>query len=1331
MPATGSAVLSFSQSRIWLLEHLNGTRPGHAFPVDLEITGSLDADVLSRAISQLVLRHEALRTVFPLVDGVPVRKIMEQPCSDLEIVHLEELQEDKKTRETAACSKANSEFRFDPEKGPLCRFELLVLGMDQYHLLMNFHELIADPASVKIFLEELASLYRSMTEGKVPDLPVLPYTYSYFTDHQRRWLGSGEGRMQMEYWKKELSGIPAPLQLPAGDRRADKASYGSAELSFEIEGLLLGRIHKLGDRLGTGVPEILLTALGVLMHRYSSQDDLVIGMRIPNREKPELQSMVGNLENILPIRFMARPEMTFTEAVQQAVSKISAATECRDVPFESIVEELKIRRTPDKSPVFQVLFGYRNYSGEGIRIPGLAIEIREKRSGGTPYDLSLEVKDRNDRLSCSLFCRDGLFAEEDLVRMIRHWKNLLDAFSAHEHADIEAVALLSEDEEMKILSEWNRTEAPYPADRCIHDLFEDQVRQYPGSVAAVYEKDSLTYAGLNDRANRLAAYLLERGAGEDRIVAVYLERSLDLLTGLLAVSKTGATYLPLNPLNPKVRIGVILEDAKPSVILTQASLKMLLPETRAQVILVDDPEIYSIGKGQNLSLGNPQKPAYILYTSGSTGKPKGVPVLQHSVVNLVSSIGKLLAVKPDDTLLAVTTIAFDIAELEMFLPLFNGARVVIGSQETAMDMELLMRKLDECHATIFQATPVTFKMLIRSSWKGKPDLKVVSGGEAFSKELARELLSRCKEVWNGYGPTETTIYSVIAKIDKESAAGEGYAPIGRPVDNTKVYVLNRKRVPVPAGHAGELYIGGAGVSPGYLNLPETTAERFLPDPFRKDPGAKMYKTGDLVSFYPDGSLVFLERADAQVKIRGFRIEPGEIESVLSGYDGIKENVVIAVEDPAGEKSLAAYYISQDRKKIHTQELRRYLKQRLPDYMVPAYFIPMNSFPLTASLKVDRKALPDPGSGEAAELNDYTAPSTPTEKELAKIWMSLLRINRIGVHEDFFEAGGYSIIAVTMMTRIEKTFGVRLPLAMLFEQSTIHQIAKLIDNGAESLKWRPLVPIRPSGSRKPLFLVHGMGLNVLLYTTLAKYLDPEVPVYGLQAKGMNGKEKPLETIEEIAAYYISEIMTVDKEGPYAMAGFSLGGRIAYEMAIQLKAMGREVRFLGMFDTDVDEPVAHLPFFRRKLKRARSLTYYIAWNTAHLFRSSEESQLAVIRRRMTGLKKRIAGLDFKIDQETIVSSGAMKELPKYLKKVHRANRRADRKYIVKPYNGKVHVFKAMKQTFYIRDLVNYGWDKYALEGVEVHEVPGEHSTTFAPPNDRVFAGVLQGILDRYEG
>jgi amino acid adenylation domain-containing protein len=1319
--------LSSSQRRIWFLETLDETIRAYNIPLDFKFTGDLNINILDIAINTLISRHEAFRTVFPDIQGEPVQKVLPELKCNLEIINLQHESKEKMAGIISHHSLENARYKFHLASGPLFRFQILVLGESEFIFLINFHHIIFDAVSIKIFIDELKKVYSGLVENSSPDLAILPVTYSDYSYWQNEWLKGDECKRQLEFLKTELAGVNDILQLPLDFPRPKVQTYNGAEFHFTLDPGLKNKLIAISKKDNASLSISLLTAYAILLHRYSLQDDFVVGFPVANRMHPELETMIGVFINSLPIRFTFPTEVSFSEMTIMTMKKFLSAYENQEVPFEGLVEEMKVKRSLNINPIFQVLFNYLAVVPGEIELPGVTMRMLNGERSTAQFDLTLTVNDLNTGVDCVFEYNTDLFKEETIARMAGHYLNILLSAAENVNVGILDIPLLTRPEADLMLNGWNRTEFYYPAEKCIHSIFEQQVAKTPDSTAVTFEEESLSYSALNTRANQLANLLIENGAKEGTIIAVFLNRSIDLLTGLLAVSKTGATYLPLDPIFPKDRIGMILDDADPLFLLSQNSLIEKIPAGNRKLILMDDKSAFLNQSKDNLLFGNAQSPAYILYTSGSTGKPKGVPIKHHSVVNLVNSMSRMLEVSSNDNLLAVTTISFDIAELELYLPLFNGAHLVIASAETAMDAGLLRKSMQDHSITLFQATPVTFRMLILDGWEGKQDLKVLCGGEAFPRDLARDLVSRNAEVWNCYGPTETTIWSVLKKMEAKDLEGEGYVAIGRPIDNTRLYVLNSKLVPVPVGVPGELYIGGAGLSPGYLHLPELNAERFIPDPFSVEPGSKLYKTGDLVRYYECGTVQFLNRVDSQVKIRGFRIELGEIESVISQIPGIKENVVITRENDNREKMLVAYYVSDRNAKLVESELRQFMRLKLPDYMIPGAFISMEKLPLTANNKIDRKALPEPSSIPSLSAKEYVEPETLTEKTLAKIWSSILQIEKIGVTDDFFEIGGHSMIAVTMIIRIEKEFGIRLPLATLFDKSTVQQLARVIENGIEPDKWRSLVSLRPTGSRKPLFLIHGLGLNVLLYTTVINYLDPEQPVYGLQAKGLNGIDKPLETIEEIAAYYISEIMTVDTEGPYQLAGYSLGGIIAYEMAIQLTRMGKKVSFTGLLDAVADGSIDQFSLQKQIGTVARFLVNYVAWNIAYFFNTTSESRYSVIKRRLRGLEKKVMGIDTRISKEVRLSKGEERELPKYLRNVHQANLKAGKKYEIKPYTGRVHLFKADHQTFYILDPVYYGWSKFALGGVIVHEIPGEHSSTFAPPNDKKFAYILQKSLN----
>jgi amino acid adenylation domain-containing protein len=963
-----------------------------------------------------------------------------------------------------------------------------------------------------------------------------------------------------------------------------------------------------------------------------------------------------------------------------------------------------------------------------ISLAGSTMKILDVRRDIAQFDLSLHIYETKKSLNCVLEYNTNLFKRSRMERMAGHFLELVKSLMANPVQKIRQIPMLTENEKQLILGEWNATTVDFPKEKCIHQLFEEQVLKTPETIAIWDDRKKVTYKELNKKANRLARYLHESGAVEGSLVSICMERSTDILVALLAVLKAGCTYIPLDPIYPKDRLALILEDGNPALMITEKKLLESLPQTETKNIFIEDVEAYKDYSTENTDFSvTPNTVAYLIYTSGSTGKPKGVQLEHYSVVNFLASMAKKPGITPDDVMLAVTTISFDIAGLEMYLPILCGASIYIASQETSMNPDLLIQKIEASKATILQATPVTFRMLNSAEWHGAKGLKILCGGEAMPKELAFDLINKCGELWNMYGPTETTVWSTIEKVEVDEHDKTGYVNLGKPIDNTFIYILNTEFQPVPIGYPGELYIGGDGLARGYFNLPAMTKEKFLPDPFSEIPGARMYRTGDLVQQVESGKIEFLNRVDSQVKIRGFRIELGEIESALAQYKTAGDNVVIVREDTPGDKKLVAYIVRKDNQETDIAELRQFLKTKIPDYMVPSAFVFIDAFPLTPNGKIDRKVLPSPVEAAPQQAKAYLEPKSETEIQLAAIWSDVLKIKQIGIDEDFFEIGGHSMVAVTLMVKIEKQMGVRLPLAILFDNSTIKDMAQLIDQKAENVSWGSLVPIRSKGSKKPLYLVHGAGLNLLLYTTIVAHLDPDQPVFGLQAKGLDGKDEPLYTIEEIAAYYNSEILKVDNSGSYSLAGFSMGGQLAYEMARQLVETGHKVSFLGVFDT-VSENVSdrHLPVLERYSKRIDRIYQQIKWTTTTYLKMPGNKKYEFAALKWDSLKKRITKNDDRDMQTEGVSLGKQNELPKFLHKVHRANYLALDKYILPPYPGKLTLFRATDQKFYIKDPINYGWDEYVNE-MDIIDIPGEHSRIFAPPNDVIFANALQKCLN----
>ncbi|WP_184543421.1 non-ribosomal peptide synthetase [Mucilaginibacter sp. FT3.2] len=872
------------------------------------------------------------------------------------------------------------------------------------------------------------------------------------------------------------------------------------------------------------------------------------------------------------------------------------------------------------------------------------------------------------------------------------------------------------------LSLLNNTVADYPKDKALHQLIAQCALEIPDKTALVFEDRHLTFKDVNEAANKLAHHLLTYHIKTGDIIGLALDRSPEMVISLLAILKTGAAYVPLDPEYPKDRVEFMMEDSAAKILLTSEKFKGHFTSV-AQEVLIED----ALDKFDDYPAQNPEtivggdNLAYILFTSGSTGKPKGVQIKHHSLVNFLLSMQKEPGLTPADNLLAVTTISFDIAGLELFLPLLVGAKLIVTDAITAKDGRALLDLCVAQNITVMQATPYTWRVMLEAGWEQKLPLKILCGGEALPKDLVNKLNARSLELWNVYGPTETTVYSTVKLIKHDTDI-----TIGRPIDNTQIYILDEKLNNFTDGTIGEIYIGGDGVSKGYLNRPELNNERFVDDIFSGVSGSKMYRTGDLGKIREDGEIVCLGRIDHQVKVRGYRIELEEIEQNLLKQVNIKQAVVIAREDIPGNPRLVAYIIVDEtvadtNLKAQFETWQRGLLDVLPEYMVPDDFVLMEAIPITPNGKIDRKALPKPDYGNIQRTGEFIAPRTANEKLVAQIWQETMEIKSISITDNFFELGGRSLIAVKIMARIEKETGKRLPLATLFKHATIQKLAATLDIDPASITWESLVHIKPSGSKMPLYIVHGAGLNVLLFNALAMNMDADQPVYGLQAKGLNGIDEPLDVMEEIAANYIAEIVAQNPDGPYALAGYSLGGIIAYEMANQMIAAGKDVKMLAMFDTYADISTINDP----ALKKVVNKTLLTIKQLGHTFVLLAEDPKRTIEYKSLILKRKLIKFMWKV----FPGKDEKKEgFFAYDNEIDEASEKALRNYVLKPVNIAIELFRAKKRTFYMADFSFLGWKPFAVKGVNVHEIPGEHNTIFAPPNDKEFAVVLQQCLDK---
>jgi amino acid adenylation domain-containing protein len=1015
---------------MWFLEQLESGTANQIVGA-VELCGHLDHDALAQALNAVVQRHEALRTTFRTMDGTPAQVIAERGAVPFDVrtaATEDEVQ-------AALASEARQPFNL--ERGPLLRAVLLRQSDRRHVLVVAIHHIVCDGWSLGVFMNELVALYAAALHRVDPQLPALPIQYADYALWQREWLAGEALAAQVAYWRRQLQ-VPLPLlELPTDRPRPSVESHRGGRLPFELSPEMTGELTALGRRENATLFMVLIAAFTTLLARYTGQDDVIVGTPVAGRGRPELEGLIGLFLNTLVLRTDTTGDPTFVELLRRVRETALNAYANQDVPFERLVEELRPERDPSRNPLFQVMFILQN-PAPAPEFPGLDIRPLEVDRGAAQLDVTLSMLEIAGALRGRWECNTDLFDRTTIERMARHYEQLLSAVLADLTRRLSEVPLLTANEQAQIAT-WNTTAAPYPRETGLLGLLAEQVERQPGATAVRQGNRPLTYAALDAAATRLADFLMGLGVGPGVLVGICLDRTPDMLVALLGVLKAGGAYVPLDPGFPSARLAFMVKSSGAQVVLTQTAHAGLIPPSVSHIVCLDrDGDRIKTA----LDTLSPHRPdptdlAYVIYTSGSTGQPKGVEVSHGALVNLLTAMAREPGFTATDTLLAVTTLSFDIAALELFLPLICGGTMVLATREEAADPQTLLALLTATGATVMQATPATWRMLIDAGWQGTPGLKVLCGGEALPRDLANVLQARAAEVWNVYGPTETTIWSSAWKVEP----GEGPVFIGRPIANTQMYVVDRWGNPQPVGVVGELCIGGDGLARGYRNRPDLTAERFAADPFSAVPGARLYRTGDLARWRPDGTIECLGRMDHQVKIRGFRIELGEIEAALQQHPGVRQAVAVVRTYGPGDTRLVGYVVGEAG--LSVEGLQTHLQALLPEYMVPTRYVLLDRLPLTPSGKVDRKALPMPDATPTSG-SSYVAPRTPLEESLVAIWQEVLKIERVGVKDNFFDLGGHSLLMMQVVSRVERVLGIAMPVRSFFEFPTIAALAAEIE-----------------------------------------------------------------------------------------------------------------------------------------------------------------------------------------------------------------------------------------------------------------------------------------------
>lgn len=1322
-PFAGPDILSLapateSQTEIWTSCQLGTNDANRAYneSCSLRLTGPLQRGAFEKAFAELVRRHDGLRTAFS-ADGLQMVVFQDVSvpvdwldCSDRSGPEGEECVREY-TRQAA-------HHLFDLTYGPLVKASLIRLSDTVHHFTLTAHHIVCDGWSVGIILQDLSILYSAYAQNRTPTLAAAPSLLTYALEEQA-YMASAEYQEIEQFWLNQYQGSVPVLDLPTDFDRPRIRSYAGNRLDFPLAESLVRGIKGVGIKAGCSFVTTLMASFEVLLHRLTDQTDIVLGLPAAGQSATGVAGLVGHCVNLLPLRSQPAGDKTFLAFLGERKLGLLDALEHQRLTFGRLLKKLPIKRDIARLPLVPVVFNVDIGLDNGVVFYGLDHQLISNPRAFETFELSLNASGSEQKLVLEWSYNTQLFEAETIRSIHEQFEQLLAYIIASPTVRLGDIPVGRSQPVHQPDMPWNNTQVDFPAEKSLHVLFSETARAFPDNTAVRFGNSTLTYRALNEKASQFAYLLIEQGVKPGQRIGMAVERSLELMVTMLAILKTGAAYVPLDPLHPTDRLAFILDDSDCQVLIVSRSQQGRFTSPQRELVIetiwptlanypTADPPVPS--SGDDLM--------YVLYTSGTTGRPKGVQTRQKGVVNVLLSVQKKPGLLPTDKTIALATVTFDLATVEIYTPLLAGAELILVDNATSRNGEQLADLVTTQGVTFIQATPATLRMLWEAGWRGSKKLVVISCAEALPMDLARKLMETCRSLWNFYGPTETTIYATGIQI----LPTDEFITIGRPIDNTQVYILDEQLRALPPGKAGEIGIAGAGLAKGYLNQAELTAEKFIDFPLADGKSVRLYRTGDLGRCDASGAIHYLGRIDQQVKIRGHRIEVAEIEHHLLKQAGVKNAVVIAREDTPGDQRLVAYivpgqYISDQEAQIGLW--RQGIRQMLPDYMLPNNFVLLEALPVTANGKTDKKALPQPGTRVQTQP-PAALPQSKAEQVLATIWTDVFNLDTIDIDENFFDIGGHSLNAVQVMTRLEKVTGRRLPLSTLFEFPTIRKLAQLVEESQKPATSKSLVPIKPQGSKVPVYIIHGIGLNLLTFSGLIANTDPDQPIYGLQAKGLDGTEEPFDKMEAIAAHYITEILEHNPTGPYAIAGYSFGGYVAYEMAQQLTAMGKEIKMLAMFDTDARALINHHTAMGRVIWKVGRQFPKLVWIGQSLIKRPLPTiayQWEVLCTRMNSLL-RVVGVDRKSETN---------DEPAHLVYLMEKHEIAFQNYVLRPYTGTIDLFRATARLYFIDDFHYLGWKDYAAGGVRVHDVAGDHATMLLPPNDVVFARVLQRALD----
>lgn len=1309
-PTRGPIPLSFSQQQVWLHSHMVGDVPVYNEAITIYRRGPLDDAVLERCLTEILRRHEIWRTIFDTVDGKPVQVVQAAPEHfRLRSIDLRKMCKADRVREAVRLATEDARKPFDLKKGPLLRATLVRIEEEVYRLYVTFHQIVFDAiCAYRVFLPELATLYEAFIAGKASPLPEPSLQYGDFAYWQQKNWNVSSGSEQLLFWREKLSGAPPILQMPVDRARSAGQTPRGAVQRFEFKADLIPPLRAFCRQEHVSAYMTLLASYAALLSRYTRQDDIVIGGLSAGRKRSELQRVVGYFVNPVALRLDLSGNPTFRELTSRVRNTVLDALAHEEVPFQHVVEALQLRPDPSYNPIFQLIFSLQP------PMPAVSSEwelaTEEVSSGGSKVDLTIVVDERADGISGPITYNPDLFDASTITRIVDHWQRLLAGALACPDRRISGLPLLKDTERQQLLVDWNETQVNYPQHKCLHELIDAQVERTPNTIALKFEDKQMTYGELDARSDRLAHHLRSLGVRPNMAVGLYFERSLEMVIASLGVLRAGAVCLPLDPSYPHDRLSYMLAETRATVLLTQARLKAHLPCHSARVLCIDtDLQLGSIKRTIPIASSvSPDSLAYIIYTSGSTGHAKGVQVTHKGLVN--STMARTTYYHdPVCSFLLLSSFAFDSSLAGIFWTLSTGGTLVLPPDQSRWDLRGLIELIAGHRISHLLCTPSLYRQFLDESTPGQlSSLRVaIVAGEECPKELVDQHYSLLPHtaLFNEYGPTEGTVWSTVHHCETDLRSTR--VPIGKPIANVQLYVLDSYLQPVPVGVTGELHIAGAGVTQGYLNSPKLTAHQFVSNPFSSQPGACFYKTGDVARYLPDGSLEWLGRLDTQIKIRGFRVELEEIEAVITGFKGVRQAVV---DLKRSNNTLIAYLVTNPGFII--DDLRSFLRRKLLEVMIPTAFVQLKSLPMLPNGKIDRQALPAPEQPKSE--TEYVAPKDEIESNLIEIWQAILETTPIGVTDNFFDLGGHSLTMVKLIARIERVFRRKLSIRDIVEACTIQKLAALLRNEKTSSNNPAIVPIQPRGSKPPLFWVRGGPL----FVPLARSLGLNQPLLGLDLPLSEASQLSVTcNLEDIAAALVRLMRIEQPEGPYHLAGLCVNGVIAYEMAYQLSNQGQQVALLALFDAQ--NPEYYRDFSREG--RARLLLNKTVFHVSKLRRlRGTREKLRFICERLVSMSRKLRVLRWQAHHalRLRISEQQLENLDLI---VHPASYG----YRPKPYSGRVVFFQSTDWPS------GRYWDFHAswtglVAGMETYYIPGGHESMFHQPNVNALASRLGNCL-----